>query len=93
VPWSLDIHVGVSETVSHSELIYEHAIDASDHEANDLGRRVPDTELVSNLWIECGEEGLVEVLHREALVEGREESFPVHPVQCSSRPVQDLDQA
>jgi hypothetical protein len=51
------------------------------HALHDLGRRVPDAELLAEVPIEGREKRLIEVLHRQALVKGLEELLAVHPVQ------------
>ena len=60
----------VGETVGDVELLAQHGVDARDHVLDDLGRRVPDAELLAQLGVERLEEGLVEVLHGVALLEG-----------------------
>ena len=53
----------------------------------------PDAQLLAEGRIERFEERLVEIRHRLALVEPREELGPVHAVECRRGPVQHLDQA
>ena len=66
--------VPAREALGKIEVFLQRAIHAGDHVFHDLRRGVPDAELLAQLGVELGEEGLVEILHgfaeSEALVEG-----------------------
>jgi hypothetical protein len=88
-----DVDVVGREAVGDAKLVAQHPVDPLDHVADDLARRVPDPELLPQLGVEGGEERLVEVLDRLALVEAGEERLARHPVEGGLRPAHDLDQA
>src|SRR4051812_43046838 len=56
-------HARIGQAVGDAVILDQRAVDAPDHILNDLGGRVPDAELLAQLWIEFGEERLVEILH------------------------------
>ena len=69
-----DDDVLAGEAIGEAEVFLQGAVHAGDHVFHDLGRGVPDAELLAQLGVELGEEGLVEVLdgfaEGEALEEG-----------------------
>ena len=88
-----DVDVVRREPVGDAEIVLEGSVDAGDHVAHHLGGGVPDAKLLAEIGVEGFEEGLVEVGHRLALVEPREEGGPVHAVEGRRGPVQHLDEA
>ncbi|MBB5553649.1 hypothetical protein GGI59_005468 [Rhizobium lentis] len=81
----------VRQTVGDAEFVLQCAIDPRDHVVDDLGRRIPDTELFAELRIEGFEERLVEILDGLALLEAPEEFGGFDTVEGVARPVQNLD--
>ena len=83
-------HARVGQPVGDIELRAQHLVDARHHVLDDLGRRVPDAQLLAQLGVERLQEGLVEVLHGVALLEGGKEAGPVDAVERLAGPVEDL---
>ena len=75
------------------QVVLQRPVDPRDHVADHFRRRVPDPELLAQLGIEGFEERLVEIGHRLAFVEAREERFPVNPAERGGGPVQHLDES
>jgi hypothetical protein len=81
---------GIGEAIREVEIFPQGGIDAADHVADDLRRGVPDAEVLAQLGIELGEEGLVEVLDGLAHVVTGEEAGAVHAGEALLGPVEDF---
>ncbi len=75
-----------------SKLLAQHPIDARDHVAHDLARRVPDAKLLAEIRVEGFEERFVEILDGVMVLERGEECGAVHPIENCSGPVEHLGQ-
>jgi hypothetical protein len=81
---------GIGEAIGEVEIFPQGGIDAADHVADDLRRGVPDAEVLAQLGIELGEEGLVEVLDGIAHVVTGEEGGAVHAGEAFLGPIEDF---
>jgi len=75
-----DMHARISKPVRETEFSAQRGIDALNHVTHDLGRRIPDAELLSQYRVIMLQERLIKILDRQPLIEDCKEGGPVNPV-------------
>ena len=85
-------HVVGREAVGDVQLFPQHRVDAVHHVLDDLRRRVPHAQVLTQRRVEALQERLVEVLYGLFLLKLRKEGRAVDAVEGVGRPVHDLQQ-
>lgn len=76
-----DINVLVRKPIGKIEFFAEYRIDARDHVLDDLGWRVPNTELLAKLWVEGLKERFVKILYGVAFLKFGEKDAAIHAIE------------